>query len=42
VNANWFGQLGKKIVNEDWQARDVVHVRMRDDNVAYALALGFR
>ena len=39
VNANRLSQLAKKIINEDRQARDVVHVRMRDDNVANGLSL---
>lgn len=39
VNPDWLGQFTKKIINENWQARDVIHVGVRDDNVANGLTL---
>src|ERR1043165_6886464 len=41
VNPDGLGQFTKKIVNENGQARDVIHVGVRDDNVANGLTLSF-
>ncbi|MDX6386112.1 MAG: hypothetical protein QOK48_3685, partial [Blastocatellia bacterium] len=34
VNADWLFQFAEQIVNKDRQAGDVIHVRMRYDNIA--------
>ena len=42
MNANRLSQLAEKIVNKDWQACDMVHVRMSDNDVPHGLPLCFR
>ena len=42
MNANRLSQLAEEIVNKDWQACDMVHVRMSDNDVAHGLPLCFR
>src|SRR6185369_15725547 len=41
VNANRLSELTKKIVDKYREARDVIHVRMGHDNVAYGATLLF-
>ena len=41
MNAYGFFQFAKQIVDKDWQACDVIHVRMRDDHVTDRAALIF-
>jgi hypothetical protein len=41
MNANRLFQLTEKVVNKDRQARNMIHVRVRDDNVADLTPLGF-
>ena len=41
MNAYGLFQFAKQIVDKDWQARDVIHVRMRHDHVADSAALIF-
>src|SRR5712691_1366956 len=41
MNAYGLFQFAKQIVDKDWQARDVIHMRMRDDHVANRVALIF-
>ena len=40
MNANRLFQFAKKIVDKDWQAGNVIHVRVRNDDVADLAALG--
>ena len=37
--SDWFRQLAKQIINKDRQARDVIHVRVRNDYVAHGTSL---
>jgi hypothetical protein len=39
MNPNRFSQFAEKIIDKNREARDVIHVRVRHDNVAYGLAL---
>ena len=41
MNTNRLRQFSKQIVDKDWQAGDVIHVRMCDDHVANGVALLF-
>ena len=41
MNANWFAQVAKKIVDKDWQAGDMIHVWVSDDDVAHRALLRF-
>ena len=41
MNAYGLFQFAKQIVDKDWQAGDVIHVRMRDDHVTDRAALIF-
>ena len=41
MNAYGLFQFAEQIVDKDWQARDMVHVRMRHDHVADRAALIF-
>jgi hypothetical protein len=41
MNAYGLFQFAKQIVDKDWQARDVIHMRMRHDHVADRAALIF-
>jgi len=36
---DWLIQLGKQVINKNWQARDMVHVWMRDYDIAHSAAL---
>ena len=41
MDANRLTQLPEYIIDEYWQAGDVIHVRMRDDDIADATLLRF-
>jgi len=41
MNAYGLFQFAKQIVDKDWQACDVIHVRMRHDHIADRTALIF-
>jgi hypothetical protein len=41
VDAHRLAQLSKQIIDEYRQARDVIHMRVRDDHIADSLLLRF-
>ena len=41
MNPNRRFKLAKEVIHKNWQAGDVIHMRMGDDNVAHAPPLGF-
>ena len=42
MNANWFFEHAEKVVDEDRQTRNMIHVRVRDNDVTYDAALRIR
>ena len=39
MDANWLAQLTEQIINKYRQTRDMIHVRVSDDDVAHAALL---